>query len=225
MESKESVAFVFRDPKWIIKSLVSLIPIVNLGMYKELILNVALDRDELLPPIDDIGGLFKTGLNAFVVLIVFSLVVMLPIMTLFGGLIAIAVVAGVLGTQGNTEASIAVIVLTYIAFFMVYIALIVFMQIVTPVIWLRICLTDSIGKVLVTGEILRFIKRNLKDLFMIIVYMFILVLGVWLLGVVTLGFGIFVAAPLMQFAMFHLYGQLLRKSGGFDDLGLDSVAY
>ena len=143
---------------------------------KSLILNVWTHRDELLPPIDDIGGLFKTGLNAFVVLIVFSLVVMLPIMTLFGGLIVIAVVAGVLGTQGNTEASIAVIVLTYIAFFMVYIALIVFMQIVTPVIWLWICLTDSIGKVLVTGEILRFIKRNLKDLFMIIVYMFVLVL-------------------------------------------------
>lgn len=223
MDIKESLTYVTRDKDWIIKVLMSFIPIVNIGILMRVIRNVALDKEYPLPSTGEISDLFKEGLTGFLAMFLLMFVIAIPmtlLIILFSGL---GIFLGILGSQADASASILVMVVFYILISLFSILYSFFMNIIAPVIWIRISLVKEFGQVFVFSALLKFTKENFGQLFKIALYSFGLIFAAWLAGVITMGLGLIVIQPFLMFAIYHLYGQLLRKTGGFEDLRLEDI--
>ncbi|MBN1233359.1 MAG: DUF4013 domain-containing protein [Candidatus Coatesbacteria bacterium] len=223
MDVKESLTYVTRDKDWIIKVLMSFIPIVNIGILMRIIRNVALEKEYPIPSTSEISDLFREGLTGFLAMFLLMFVIAIPmtiLIILFSGL---GILLGIIGSQADASASIMVMIVFYILVSLFSILYSFFMNIIAPVIWIRISLVKEFGQVFAFAQLLKFTRENFGHLFKIALYSFGLIFAAWFVAMLTMGLGLFILQPLLMFAMYHLYGQLLRITGGFDDLRLEDI--
>jgi hypothetical protein len=181
----KSFRFVPEDPEWVPKILIGGgfmllcgllvgIPFVA-GYWVRTLRRVAAGEGRPLPAWDDLGGIFGDGLKPALVGIVYGLAVVLVIASIGCLIGSLLMGAGALDSHSSGTGS-ALALLGGLGIFGLYAFLIVavlFLHLFLPAVLVRVALKGDVASGFEMGPIFGFVRRNLLNYFLSLVFYFV----------------------------------------------------
>jgi hypothetical protein len=206
MDIGKSFSFVFEDKKWIEKVLIGgilmLVPILGsilmLGYGVELVRNVRKHDPEPLPEWDEWGTKITEGLKLFILTFLWAL----PLFILTFLLI---LPAAIMGNSDSGSAIASIFSLCFSCFAAIY-AIIVWLA--TPGITIKFAETGNFSDGLKFGEILNFTKKNLGQIIIAIIVIWLVYMVAGFLGSLLCLVGLFFTMFWASLVQYHIIGQI-----------------
>ena len=206
MDIGKSFSFVFEDKKWIEKVLIGgilmLVPILGsilmLGYGVELVRNVRNHDPEPLPEWDEWGTKITEGLKLFIITFLWAL----PLLILSFLLI---LPAAIMGNSDSGSAIASIFSLCFSCFAAIY-AIILWLA--TPGITIKFSETGNFSDGLKFGEILNFTKKNLGQIIVAIIVIWLVYMVAGLLGSLLCLVGLFFTMFWASLVQYHIIGQI-----------------
>ena len=154
------------------------------------------------------GRYLQLGLAPFLVQMLVSLILTVPI-SVFFVILAAVIPAVIIGSEGNMDTSIFMIVMAVIST-MIFLGSFASLLLIKPM-QIRVELSNDFGKAFELGAVLSFIKRQWMPMLFHSVVLSLLSLPLMLLGLLACYFGIFFVAVALQFAQLHLRWQIYER--------------
>jgi hypothetical protein len=211
MDYGKAFSYFTEDKDWINKfiigSLLGIIPIVNFLATGYMLKIIDAEPDEkILPSWEDWGTLFKNGFFLSLTFLIYGI----PI--IIAGAVAIAfLVPLIIAVDKNlSPPAISIIMLVISGVFIFTYAVV--LQILAPAIVLTYNETKSVGAALRVGEIFRITKKHFRDIIIIMLILWVVSIGIGTLASIPLlGFLVGIAGTFYsRLITGNLYSQLKR---------------
>ncbi len=202
--------------KWVILSLIGLIPIAGqilmLGYMLEIARRVITNHPTPLPEWSDFGALAKQGVFGFVASLAYTLPIIVLFACAYAPLISAPLAAGDDPETLNTLMSAASLIAT--CCFCVVFLLAVTVSIILPAALGRLAVTGEIGSAFQFNEVIALVRAQPATYLIVALLSGIATSVLTSVGVIACGIGAYFGAGYAILAQAHLYGQAYRVASG-----------